>query len=236
MYLTDRQSLLRALFRLLDTDAGDGALIEHDPASAPLEGITMHLQQGAEDAQEYLIGAGSTWWHETSEPLTFGRATDNRQWAELPTDFRRMFSSPDRSALYDTNGRAWGVEISPELSRRSPSLNAYWIAGNRLWLPRRATPPVGLVMDYIRRIGSINDNENVDFPEDDRTLIVAWAALHAREEHWYTGGQPGMMKIDRNLQVKKRQAFKRARRTSAPRKVGTPLAAPHWALTAGGPR
>lgn len=230
MYLTDRDSLLRAMYRLLDTDAGDGALTEHDPEDSPLQGITLHLQQGAEDAQEYLIGAGSTWWHEASEPLTYSTASDGRQYVELPDDFRRLFGAQDRSALHDSTGRGWGIEITPDLKWRSPTLSAYYLERDRLWLTQGASPPTGLRMDYIRRVGDIVDGTPVDFPEEDRTLIVAYGAFHAREEHWYTGGQQGEMKLDRNLQVKKRQAFKRARRSSAPRKIGTPLVTDHWGL------
>lgn len=228
MYLTDRQSLLRAMYRLLDTDAQDGALTEFDETDG--EGLSLHLQQGAEDAQSYMLGAGSSWWNQTSEALDFDELDDGRRRVELPDDFRRLFALPKRSALHDGTGQRWGVEIDPELKWEGPS-NAYYIEGSYLWLVRRAAPPPNLVMDYIRRVPAIADGKDVDFPAEDRTLIVAFAALHAREEHWYTGGQAGDMKLERNLQVKRRQAFRRARRTSGPKRLATPVVQDHWALT-----
>lgn len=230
MYLTDRASLLRALYRLLDTDPQDIALTEHDPVEGELEGLSLHLQQGAEDAQSYIVGAGSSWWNQTSEALEFDVRDDGRRRAELPDGFRRLFALPDRSALHDGTGRRWGTEIEPQLKWESPATNGYYIEDRYLWLTRTATPPTGLVMDYIRRVAEIRDNTTVDFPEEDRTLIVAFAALHAREEFWYTGGVAGDAKLERNLQVKKRQAFRRARRSSGPKRIQTPVVADHWSL------
>ena len=81
MYLTDRASMLRALFRLIDTDTGDGAVTEYD---GPMhEGVLLLIQQGAEDAQSYMLGAGSTWWIETSAALAFTPEPDGRQYTEL---------------------------------------------------------------------------------------------------------------------------------------------------------
>ena len=88
-------------------------------------------------------------------------------------------------------------------------------------------------MDYIRRVPILEDDTPVDFPEEDRGLIVAFAAYHAREESWYTGGPQGDLKMDRNLQTRKRQAWRRARRTSAPRRVGLPRTTDRYSLVGG---
>ena len=229
MYLTDRDSMLRAMYRLLDTDPGDSAMTEHDQ-DGNLEGVTLHLQQGAEDAQAYMVGAGSSWWHETSDVLDFDELDDGRKRVGLPDGFRMTLALPDRSALHNRAGQRWGIEIEPVMKWDSPSGQGYYVENEYLWLVRRAAPPEGLVVDYVRRVGDIVSAETVDFPEADRTLIVAFACLHAREEAWYIGGQAGDTKLERNLQVKKRQAFRRARRTSGPRRLATPIVTDHWAL------
>ena len=102
------------------------------------------------------------------------------------------------------------------------------MANERLWLTRGASPPSDLVMDYHRRVDTLADGENADFPEEDRGLIVAYAAALAREEHWYTGGQLGDARIERNLRMRKTTASRRARRTSAPKKIETPIVFDHW--------
>ena len=227
MYLTDRASLLRALFRLLDTDLEAGDMTEHDPADVHQEGILLQLQQGAEDAQAYMLKAGSTWWLETSEPLDFQPQSDGRLAVTLPEGFRRLYGDGERSALHDARGTRWGVEIEPDL-QWDGTRNGYFLSGDKLRLVSNASPPAGLMMDYVRRIAEIRDGTDVDFPEDDRSLIVAFAAFHAREESWYTGGPAGDRKIERNLGSKKSQAWTRARRTSTPRRARTPRVPPHW--------
>ena len=230
MYLTDRASLLRAVYRLMDTDLEAGDMTEHDPTGTPLEGILLQLQQGAEDAQEYMVSAGSSWWLKTSGALNLTPQNDGRLAVDLPDDFRRLYGDGDRSALHDVNGIRWGVEIEPDL-QWDGTRNGYFVQGKQLRLVRDASPPAGLQMDYIRRIPAIVNDTDVDFPEEDRTLIVAFTALHAREESWYTGGPIGDRKIERNLGAKKSQAWRRARRTSKPRRAKTPRVAPHWGLT-----
>ena len=225
--LTDRASLLRSLFRLLDTDAEDGTMIEHDIVT--LEGAYIALQQGLADAQSYLFSAdGGSWWLAVSDALAFTQEDDGRQWATLPDGFRRMYSVPDRSALHTLVGAAWGTEITPDLQWSSSSSNSFFIANDRLWLTRGASPPSDLRMDYYRLAAKLADDSDADFPEEDRGLIVAYAADLAMEEHWFTGGPEGVARIQRNLQKRKTTASKRARRTSAPKKVGTPLVMDHW--------
>ena len=229
MHLTDRGSLLRALFRLCDADADDGNVTEHDDVT--LEGVYLLLQQGVEDAQQFLMGAGlGSWWLDMSDVLTFAAEPDGRQWVALPDDFRRLAGDDATSALHDSAGIRWGQEIPAELQRRATFADAYFLAGRRLWVPRGASPPDDLVLDYYRRVGTLADDSPVDFPEEDLALIVAYAALHAREEHWYTGGQQGDQRIARNLESRKAPAFDRARRSLTPKKVKTPLATgDHWA-------
>ena len=53
MALTDRDSLANAVYRLLNTDASDDDMIEHDDTS--LEGLYLILQDGVDDAQAWVI-------------------------------------------------------------------------------------------------------------------------------------------------------------------------------------
>ena len=71
-FLTDRASLKRALYRLMDTDDNDDDLIEHDNTGETLEGVYLMLQQGLESAQLYLIDKGMEefWLTETSALTT----------------------------------------------------------------------------------------------------------------------------------------------------------------------
>ena len=231
MRLTDRASLLRAVFRLLDTDQGDGSLTEHDPSDQLLEGIYLHIQQGADDAQEYMLSSGSTYWNTTSGPLTFDDPDVNGfRSVALPGDFRQLQGDEDESALHTSTGASWGVEIPADMRWRAPVSNGYFIEQDKLFLTRRASGFNDLRMDYVRMIEELADGVTVDFPAEDRTLIVACAAEHACHEHWFVGGQEGMMKINMNLQTKKRAAFKRARRTGGPRKVRTPNVSGKYAL------
>ena len=232
MYLTDRASLFRALFRLMDADATDGGVTEFDAADVPQEGLLLALQQGAEDAQTFLLGQKSSWWLKTSDALGFTQQSDGRYYTDLPDDFRRLFGDPGESALHYGAGERWGIEIHAREQWNAPS-NSYFLQGAQLWLTRRSAPPADLRMDYTHRLAEIVDGKEVDFPQEDRGLIVAYTAVHAREESWYTGGPLGDQRIERNLNTRKRLAARRARRTSTPLKVGTPRVSDRWALVGG---
>ena len=54
--LTDRASILREFFRLVNAGSSDDDMIEHD--STTLEGAYEALDVGQEEAQLYLISIG----------------------------------------------------------------------------------------------------------------------------------------------------------------------------------
>ena len=228
MHLTDRASLLKSTFRLLDTDPQDPEMIEFD--DEPLEGIYGHLQQGADDAQSHLISVGaSDWWLERSSVLVFRTEPNGERSAPLPDDFRRLHAEDEFSPL-ESGDQGWGIEIPAATARRAQASNAFYLRRDRLWVTRQANVPNNLTMNYVRRMPVLADGTDVDFPEADRGLIVAYAALAASAEHWFTGGMEGRKRIMENLQARKRTARTRARRTSQPQKVRTPVVMPHYAL------
>lgn len=228
-FLTDRASLKRELFRVMNTDAADGASTEHDDAAVVLEGLYMLLQQGAEDAQEWLIGAGlGSLWLSTSAVLTWTQETDGQYYTALPADFLRLYGDQETSGLRDAAGIRWGQEIPPEMQWRATYVDCYFISNQRLYLVQGASPKSDLVMDYYRRIGTLADGSTVDLPEQDRALIVAFAALHAREQAWYTGGPEGDAKLERNLRSRKQMAWRRGRRSRTTRQVQAGMTSDHW--------
>ena len=77
----------------------------------------------------------------------------------------------------------------------------------------------GLVGDYYARHATLADSTTVDFSEEDRDLIVAFAAERATYETWFSGGQVGQQTIARKLDFEKKQAWSRARYTNEPKRT-----------------
>ena len=72
--LTDRDSLERAFYRLVNTDATDDALTEHDDGET-LEAVYQALQSGVWDAQEWLIHSGLRGRWLTASPPSVSRVS-----------------------------------------------------------------------------------------------------------------------------------------------------------------
>lgn len=120
MALTDLASLQRELYRLTNTDSADDAMTEHD--NTALEGVNQLLQDGADDAQLFLLDAGvgeQFWVKETPDALIF-RGSDPNKYASLPADFMRLGGDEWHSALYkaDTTQDRWGRLIGLEQKLR----------------------------------------------------------------------------------------------------------------------
>ena len=232
--LTDRDSLKRALYRLVNTDDLDDAMLEHDATS--LDGIYMALQEGVDDAQQYLVDSGlGDYWLTTSATLSFTGSDPDRYVALPATDtasadkrFWRLYGDHKWSALRKANGERWGLEI-PAHSRWKIRGNCYYLRNERLYLARGASPPSDVVMDYLYRLPDLADSTTVDFPEADRPLIVAYAAIHVMENDWIAGGPDMESKLMRNLDRRKQAAYRRARRSLQP-KMTTPndMVGDHW--------
>jgi hypothetical protein len=59
----------------------------------------------------------------------------------------------------------------------------------------------------------------VDFPSEDRPLIVAFAAERAMQDSWLPGGEEMMVKIAANRRACEQRAFRRTRRSRTMRKL-----------------
>jgi hypothetical protein len=233
--LTDRDSLKRALYRLVNTDDEDDALLEHD--ATPLDGVHEALEVGLDDAQLYLIDSGlGDYWLASSGAISWQGSDPERFWP-LPDGegadprFLRMYGDRDSSALRDGRGRRWGREI-PATMRWRYRGNAYYTTGPRLYLARGASPPHDLVLDYLYRPPVLEDGVEVDFPREHRPLIVAYAARYAMEQSWLAGGPEMEQKILRNLRSRKAEAWRRARRSRTPKMAEpSPMVGDHWFFT-----
>lgn len=228
--LTDRASLKRALYRLLNTDATDDALTEHDPAGYSLEAIYQALQQGAWDAQLWLIERGlNDRWIAEDTSLSFTEDADGSQYEALPADFLRLAGDESHSGLYRTGtGESWGYEID-FLDRRRVWGNYFWFQNERLYLARGSNPPTDLALQYYFRLATLADDTTVDFPVEDRGLIVAYAAVRAMAESWLAGGPELEAKLREYLQRLQVQAVKRIRRSRTPHKIRVRrMLGTHW--------
>ena len=160
--LTDRNSLKRALYRLTNTDDLDDAMLEHDATS--LDGIYMALQEGVDDAQQYLVDSGlSDYWLTTSATLSFSGSDQDKNDALPTTDtasadkrFWRLYGDHKWSSLRKANGERWGLEV-PASARLRLRGNYYYLRNERLYLVRGASAPSDLVMDYIFRLPDLAD-------------------------------------------------------------------------------
>ncbi|MFW6090152.1 MAG: hypothetical protein ACODAB_10390, partial [Gemmatimonadota bacterium] len=126
--------------------------------------------------------------------------------------------------------RYWGRQLPGPREGRQIRGDGYWVEGDRIRFTRNAKIKNNLVYDYIRKPDGPEDGTTIDFPEIDRGLVVAFAARHAMENNFLPAGQEMEAKIARNLAFRKTQAWKRARRTTGPRKIRKPAvsSATHW--------
>lgn len=230
--LTDRASLARAFYRLTGTSSTNPGLIEHDGA-ATLEALYSFLQYGAWDAQAFLIDNGlADRWITVSSTLSFSGSflTDAGKYASLPADFIKLAGDEEYSALRQPNGTKWGRLIDFRERHRAYG-NNYWLQDEQLWVTRGASPPSNLVMEYHHRLATLADSATVDFPTEHRALIVAYAADRAMTDAWLPGDMEMQAKIASNLIKQQKEARRRLRRSSGPKKLKMRRsgATHHWA-------
>jgi|TARA_R110000765_G_scaffold84039_1_gene162833 hypothetical protein len=217
--LTNLASMQRAFYRLTDTAADDDSLIEHDDST--LEGVNQFLQYGANDAQDYMMDCGlSDRWVSQATAITSWSGTessDGGRYKPLESDFFRLSGDDATSALRKIDGTRWGqlVDFRDRFKVRG---NRYWLQGTNLWIARGANPPASLIYDYHHRIATLS-SATVDFPSEDRPLIVAYAAERAMQDSWLPGGQEMMVKLSANRRACEQRAFRRARRSRTMRKL-----------------
>lgn len=234
--LTDRASILREFFRLVNADSTDEDMTEHD--SSTLEGAYEALDVGLRHAQQFLIsvGQGETWL-KTGAALTIS-GTDPDRYSSLPSDFLALDSDPDqgRSGLvYSGTGQGWGCEVHPSI-RRSVWGNYYWIEWSapnqeaRVRYARGAAVPSTLLPHYYYRLATLADSTTVEMRPDDRPLIPAFAADYAKEQSWFSGGDEQRAAIQRNLRTLRQASFQRGRLTRRARQYETHGARGAWFL------
>lgn len=238
--LTDRLSLRRAFFRLTGVDANNTALTEHDGST--LETLYQLLQYGLWDAQAFLIDCGmGDRWVKRSSTLSFSGSdtVDGGKYTALPSDFLRLAGDDDVSALCQPDGSRWGRLVEMRY-RGEVRGNFYYLMNDRLYLAPSASPPSNLVMEYHHKLATLVDTATgppavdgtVDFPEEHRALIVAYAADRAQSEAWLPGDLEMNAKIAANLDRLKKLAWVRARRNSGPRKMrARRVVGTHWLMS-----
>ncbi len=236
MPLTDRASVRRAVYRLANLSDDDGALVEHDLAQR--EAINLSIYDGINDAQEWMLRSGypDPWFVIGTVVVVAGVDTDAAgKYIALETDFLRLFGDEDASAFYNPSNkhRQWGRQLTGAREGRGRTGDHYWLEGDRIRLAQGSNPPAGLVYDYIREATEPEDGTAIDFPERERGLVAAWAAMHSAANDYLPGGEEMATKIARNLRVRRSQTWKRARRTRQGRKMRRPGNAgqsTHWLL------
>lgn len=221
--LTDRASLLREFFRLVNADASDDDMIEHDDST--LEGAYEALDVGLKQAQLYLISIGrGDRWLTTSSTLTFSGSDPNKK-AALPADFLRLDSDPDqrRSGLKYPTGKGWGMEIDID-DRNSVSGNYYYLREESdglyyVYVARGGAPPSNLTADYYTVIDALADSTDADMRIDDRPIIAVYAADYAKSQAWFPGGPEQRAEITNAVAKLERGSYRRNRLTRRNRKT-----------------
>ena len=217
--LTNLASLQRAFYRLTDTAADDDSLIEHDDST--LETVNQFLQYGLNDAQDYLMDCGlSDRWVSQATAITSWSGTesdDGGRYKARESDFFRLAGDDMTSALRKIDGTRWGnlVDFRDRFRVRG---NRYWLQSTNLWIARGANPPASLIYDYHHRLPTLSSG-TVDFPSEDRPLIVAYAAERAMEDSWLPGGPEMEAKIRNKVRTCEQRAFRRSRRSRTQRKL-----------------
>jgi len=222
--LTDRASILRAYFRLVNADSTDEDMIEHDDST--LEGAYEALAVGQERAQLYLIRVGrGDRWLTTSSALTFSGADPDKR-AALPSDFLRLDSDPDqrRSGLRRSTGLSWGREIGIDDRNRVTGGSHYYLREDSdgltyIYLVRSAVAASNLVADYYKQATTLADSTDADMPAPYRPLIPALAAEYAMMQSWFAGDMEQKQAITASVAATKRYAFSRSRLTRRARQV-----------------
>ncbi len=217
MALTDRASLLRELANLIDADLNDDAATEYDSTAG--EQLYLLLNRGAKNAQDFLIRAGyGEYWLTTSAALTWTGtdATTAGRYSDLPSNFRRAYGDRHESPLRQADGTQWGREIHPR-DRLRYAGDFYYFTGNRIWVTRQAALPDPLYLDYLKKVDTLADSTDADFPEDDRELIPAFAAVEASRKSWFNGGLEEKQALMKHLRALKHEVYSRLRPSRQPR-------------------
>ncbi len=143
----------------------------------------------------------------------------------LPSTYRTQLVPPTDRVFF----RMVAFENTPSQDTPDYSIDEVRIYPVTQWAIRvadGASVPADLKADYIRKPTElIADDDLIDFPQGDRELIVAFAAVRAMEESWYVGDPQDEQRLMRFLQRCKGTASRNARKTGQPKMIDT---APVW--------
>lgn len=221
--LRSRADLRRALYRLIGGSPSDTSLTEHD--DQPGDTVNGWLEQGFREAQFFVINRADAnrWLRRWEVPVSSleGSDRDGGRYVDLPDDFLRAAGTLDLSPMWRGRHR-WGKLVENEWKTRTG--NYFWIQNDRLWFAPLAKPR-GIELEYFYQIpvptrdDPAEEGGEIDFPEDDRMLIVAYAALEASDHPQFPGGLEHVGKIQRLARRWENRVAQRARRSQQPRRV-----------------
>lgn len=188
------------------------------------EHANSYIQQGLDSAQAWTIEVCDPlrWLSAFGAPLEFQTDDPMGLYVPLPDNFLRLSGDAYHSAIIQPNGLPWGQEIQDPRERHWMNRSrGYYLANNRLYLAHKSQkPPRCSVVEYhFRHAVLADDTTLIDFPLQDRWLIVAFAAWHAVKDDWVPGGGEMQGKIEQDLDHWKREIAKRQRRTRKPRRI-----------------
>ncbi len=217
--------LLAAFYRLVGTEEGDPALIEQGEASNAV--AYQALTKGIRSGQRFMLSKGYMGWRELSAALTWTPASVTGIYvAAVPSGFLRAFGNAKMSALIGSDGKRWGQEITAY--DHSASGQCYWFEGEEIKIPATTTPPT-LRLDYHYRHDALDGSATITFPQEARSLIVAYAANHAKQDNWLPGGPEMELKVREAVKVAEQNAIDVARPTKTPRQIRVRKAyGTHW--------
>ncbi len=217
MELDTVAKILAALYRLTGTEADDPALAQH--GEAPDEVAYLYLTSGCREAQRWMLDQGYDGWSKRTSVITWTGTdeVDGGKYFDLPSDILRIRGDEDDSALREPNGQRWGREVEPDKDHILG--NFFYLKGERLWRTRSAEPPATLFLDYHYTHPFWDSMTTIEFPIDARWLIVAEAALEAKDEFWLPGDQFMERRIESRQRRARQQARVIVRRSKKPRKM-----------------
>jgi hypothetical protein len=212
--LLNRAALRRAFYALLNTDANDAALIEHEAAGD--DTANRYLQQGLWSAQGYIVtfGDANRWLVEA--PVDFSAEDNGRAYMPLPERLLRLAGDEESSAMYNpTDGQEYGRLIPTAERNRIRGQRAYYLLNDRIYLVADAPlPDPGSVVAFNQLAAPITDDDlDFDFPLEFRELVVAYAGQHAISDAWPLGGDEMERKVLRKTAYWEAEVVSRSRRT-----------------------
>lgn len=217
-------AIIAQFYRLVGTESDDAELTAHGESADQV--AYECLTEGTRMAQLVMLGMGWNGWRKLSSALSFSTATDDTQYADVPSDFLRAYGSdrPGYSALVKPNGDRWGTELDDE--DQFVKGDGYYLKDDegteRIFLTRLASPPNGLLLDYHYEHPVWTSSVTIDFPLRMRGIIAPAAAVVGMDQNWLPGGRDLEFKIQRAYERAEERVRNYVRATKSPRRMRKP--------------